>query len=148
MRGYFEIGILSPKFEENYGTLARSAYQLGASGVFTIGAKYRNNGNDTTKSHRHLPIRNYTDWDDFMAHKPMVGRLIAIEDPKYQGRYLQNYCHPEQALYVLGNEGSGIPEDLISDFDDVVSIESDRTYSYNVAMAGTIVMYDRFIKRK
>lgn len=146
MRGYFEIGIMAPKFEENFGTLARSAYQLGANGVFTIGARFQKTNNDTTKSFRHLPIRNYSNWEDFKNHRPIDVKLIAIEDPKYKGRFLKNYCHPESAIYILGNEGFGIPEDNISDFDDVVSIESDRTYSYNVAVAGSILMWDRFVK--
>ena len=37
--GYFEIGIYRPKHWENVGTLWRSAWQLGAAGIFTIGAK-------------------------------------------------------------------------------------------------------------
>ena len=41
MKGYFEIGIYQPKYEENIGTLMRSAYQLGAAGVFTVGKRYR-----------------------------------------------------------------------------------------------------------
>jgi len=36
--GYFEIGILHPRNSANVGTLWRSAYQLGASGIFIIGA--------------------------------------------------------------------------------------------------------------
>ncbi len=36
---YFEIGIFHPKTKENIGTLWRSAYQLGAAGIFTIGKR-------------------------------------------------------------------------------------------------------------
>lgn len=40
MRGFFEIGVYHPKTAENIGTLLRSAYQCGASGVFTIGTRW------------------------------------------------------------------------------------------------------------
>ena len=36
---YFEIGVYHPKKEVNIGTLWRTAYQLGASVIFTIGLK-------------------------------------------------------------------------------------------------------------
>ena len=39
---YFEIGIFHTKTEQNVGTLWRSAFQLGAAGVFTIGKRYDN----------------------------------------------------------------------------------------------------------
>ena len=41
MRGYFEIGILNGQYSVNYGTLLRSAYQLGAAGIFFIGKKFK-----------------------------------------------------------------------------------------------------------
>lgn len=146
MRGYFEIGIFSPKFGENYGTLARSAYQMGASGIFTIGCRFQKSCEDTCKSFRHVPTRSYENWEDFMKHKPMGVKLVAIEDSKYQGKFLKDYKHPESAIYVLGNEATGIPEEIIKHFDDVVSIEFDRFYSFNVAVAGSIVMWDRYTK--
>lgn len=39
---YFAIGIYHPKTEMNMGTLWRSAYQLGASYIFTIGSMVTN----------------------------------------------------------------------------------------------------------
>jgi tRNA(Leu) C34 or U34 (ribose-2'-O)-methylase TrmL len=44
---YFEIGIYHPKTRNNVGTLWRSAYQLGASGLFTIGRRYERQSSDT-----------------------------------------------------------------------------------------------------
>ena len=40
MRGYFEIGIYRTKCDANVGTLWRSSFQLGASGIFTIGKRF------------------------------------------------------------------------------------------------------------
>ena len=38
--GYFGVGIVNGKSEANQGTLWRSAYQLGASFIFTVGARF------------------------------------------------------------------------------------------------------------
>ena len=58
--GYFEIGIYQPKYEENIGTLMRSAYQLGAAGVFTVGKRYRKQVGDVFNIAKHVPLRHYT----------------------------------------------------------------------------------------
>src|SRR5690606_32560529 len=55
MRGWFGIGIESPKREFNTGTLYRSAYCLGAHYIFTIGRRYHHTLGDTTKSWRNIP---------------------------------------------------------------------------------------------
>jgi len=140
---YFEIGICCGKIEANYGTLMRSAYQLGADGVFTIGAKYRRVAADTPNATKHIPCRNYQDVDDFIAGIPRGCEIVAIED---NGKPLKDFVHPKFAIYLLGNESTGIPGEILARCDSIVSIESIRHYSYNVAVAGSIVMYDRMFK--
>ena len=105
MRGYFEIGIYHTKTEINVGTLWRSAYQLGAAGIFTIGRRYKSQASDTPKTWRHIPMRHYTDFDDFSCHRPMDAVLIGIE---MGGDLLHTCRHPQQAIYLLGAEDSGL----------------------------------------
>ena len=57
--GYFEIGIYQPRSVENIGTLWRSAYQLGAAGIFVIGRSYRKQTSDTESTLRLVPLRHY-----------------------------------------------------------------------------------------
>ncbi len=147
MRGYFEIGIHNPNKECNYGTLLRSAYQLGAAGIFIIGGKFRKQSSDTCNSTHHIPSRQYENFDEFLAHRPIGSKIIAVESPEYGGKNLQQFYHPPSAVYILGNESIGLPDDIVKKCDGVVSIESVRTPSFNVAMAGTIIMYDRMIKQ-
>lgn len=66
-RGYFEIGVYGSKCPDNVGTLMRSAFQMGAAGIFTIGARYPKSVQDTIKSFRHVPLRHYQDMTDFMS---------------------------------------------------------------------------------
>lgn len=62
-------------------------------------------------------------------------------------RHLSVYTHPTNAIYVLGAEDSGIPPKIICDHimrgGHMVAIDAPRPYSLNVAVAGSIVMYDR-----
>ena len=66
MRGYFEIGIYHTKTSANVGTLWRSAYQLGAMGIFTIGKRYPKQASDTVKCFKHVPMREFVCFEDFL----------------------------------------------------------------------------------
>jgi tRNA G18 (ribose-2'-O)-methylase SpoU len=139
-RGYFEIGIYHVKSEVNIGTLWRSAFQLGASGVFTVGKRYGKQASDTWYSTRHMPLRHYTTIGDLFDYRPSGARLVAVE---MEGLPLSDFCHPEQAIYILGAEDHGLPDDIINHCEHHVSLESIRLPSFNVATAGAIVMYHR-----
>lgn len=142
MRGYFEIGIYNVKSSVNVGTLWRSAYQLGASGIFTIGKRYRKEASDTCKAAMHLPMRHYTCFEEFMTGRPVGAALIGIETG---GMELHRFSHPMRAVYLLGAEDHGIPDTIINKCNKIVSLEALRTESYNVSVAGSIVMYHRLL---
>lgn len=140
-RGYFEIGIYHNKTPANLGTLWRSAFQLGAAGIFTIGKRYNKQGSDTLKTHRHIPLRNYADFDEFQRARPYDAMLVGIE---MGGKPLSQYRgHPERAIYLLGAEDYGLPPSIIEKCQHVISLEAINTESYNVAVAGSLVMYHR-----
>jgi len=61
---------------------------------------------------------------------------------------LEEFVHPRNAIYVLGSEDHGMPKSVVRDCQEVVSLESVNYGSYNVAVAGSIVMYDRMMKLK
>lgn len=143
-RGFFEIGIYRGKCLPNVGTLWRSAYQMGAAGIFTVGRRYPNQASDTVKAHRHIPCREYVDFDTFFHALPRGAPIVAIE---MGGRSLDRFTHPERAVYLLGAEDGGIPREIIARCHHVISLPSIRTESYNVAVAGSLVMFDRQTKR-
>jgi tRNA G18 (ribose-2'-O)-methylase SpoU len=139
-RGFFEIGIINGKSELNVGTLWRSAYQMGASGIFTIGRRYPLQCTDTPKSQLTIPYREYLDFDGFQPTIPRNCVIVAIE---MGGRPLKNFVHPERAIYLLGAEDNGISKKVLEHCHSIISIPAVRTSSYNVAVAGSLVMYDR-----
>jgi len=142
--GYFEIGIFGAKRETNVGTLWRTAYQLGASGIFVIGRRYRRQCSDTVSTDGQIPLREHDTFEDFLAQRPSGAELIAVE---MGGRPLSQSTHPSRAVYILGAEDSGLPKSVVRACDRLVTVESVRMASYNVAVAGSLVMYHRFVEQ-
>jgi len=138
--GYFEIGIYKTKKEENIGTLWRSAYQLGASGIFTIERRYTHESSDTTKTFRHIPLRHYESFEQFKQVLPANAVLVGIE---MGGGLLSNFAHPKSAIYLLGAEDFGLPPEILAECQTIISLDAVNVLSYNVAVAGSIVMYHR-----
>ncbi len=146
MRGFFAIGIESGKSPLNIGTLWRSAHMFGAAYIFTIGARYpkARGGPDTTKAWRHIPLFEYSDLPSFLAAIPRDCELIALECGQGKPRSLPAFKHPERAVYVLGAEDRGLSQTLLDACLHQVEIPSIR--SLNVAVAGSIILYDRIAK--
>lgn len=146
MRGYYEIGIYGNKTPENLGTLWRHAALYGASGTFTIQKRYPHyQPSDTMHTAAHMPLHHYTDSTDFFNHIPFNASVVAVELAPRSVR-LGNFRHPEQAVYVLGAEDTGLPKEFLDRCTSVVQIECLAPYSMNVSSAGSILMYDRLIK--
>lgn len=143
-RGYFGIGIYQPKTTENMGTLWRSAFLFGADFIFTVGARYKKQPSDTPKAMLHVPLYHYADFDDLIEHLPAASSLVCIE--MIEGaKTLKEMSHPERAVYLLGAEDYGIPEELTKGY-QTVYIPTERPFSMNVAVCGSLVLYDRSIK--
>ncbi len=143
MSGYFEIGIYNIKTEMNLGSLWRSSYQLGASGIFTIAKRYKKQTSDVYKTSDQIPLRHYLTFEEFLSNRPDGTVLVGIET---SGKLLTHFYHPKKCIYLLGSEDNGLSNNILSKCNEVISIPSVRYYSYNVAIAGSIVMYDRYIK--
>ena len=62
---------------------------------------------------------------------------------------LQDFVHPPRAVYVLGSEDNGLNRPIVEACQCHVALPKwvGRSASYNVAMAGTLVMYDRMQKQ-
>lgn len=137
---YFEIGVFHVKTHENIGTLLRSAYQLGAAGVFTIGRRYSRQATDTTNATVGIPLRHYETLGEFLANRPVGAVLVGVE---MGGVPLGEFLHPMCAVYLLGAEDCGLSYEAVKACNAVVTLDHVRQASYNVAVAGSIVMYDR-----
>ena len=141
--GYFGIGILNAENEQNIGTLWRSAYILGASFIFTIGAKYKKQSTDVVKAWSKIPLYSYIDFDDFYSHIPHDCKVVAVEMDE-RAMDICEYEHPLRCIYLLGCESAGMGKNVMDRCHDKIFLPGH--YSLNVAVAGSVVIYDRYSK--
>mmetsp|Transcript_1564 Transcript_1564/g.4992 ORF Transcript_1564/g.4992 Transcript_1564/m.4992 type:complete len:295 (+) Transcript_1564:1424-2308(+) len=145
--GFFGIGIFQGKSAQNLGTLWRSAYQLGASFAFIIGTRFKRETSDTPKTWREIPCYDYETWEDFAQHSPFGAVWVAVE---MGGTPLEEFEHPPNCVYILGSEDNGLNTTILRACRHHVAlpVQGDRLPSYNVAVSGAMLMYDREAKRR
>lgn len=142
-KGFCGIGIFMPKCKENVGTLIRSAKMFDADFVFMIGERYVSQCS-AVKLDEKIPIFYFKDWNTFCESMPPVEKYTVIELTS-NAKMLSNYEHRRKGIYILGSEDGGIPAEILkSDRCEFVQIEGNS--SLNVAVAGSIVLRDRFVK--
>lgn len=137
---FFGIGILNGKTPENLGVLWRTAQNLGASFIFTIGKRYAHQASDTHNSVKSMPYYHYKDFNDFFNHLPKGVRIVGVEKTE-TAIQLEDFEHPRRCVYLLGAEDHGLTREAIDRSHFLIQFKSE--FSLNVAVAGSIVLYDR-----
>ncbi len=145
VRGYYGIGVENLKTEQNLGSLWRSAHALGAAFIFTIGRRYRVQPSDTSVAYRNLPLFQYDGFDDFYANLPRGCQLVGVEYPHDDAAELPQFTHPQRAVYLLGGEDCGLSKRAMEKCHRIAYIPCD--FCLNVAVAGSVVLYDRISKK-
>lgn len=143
-RGYFGIGIQNTKSEINIGTLWRSAAIMGASFIFTIGRRYKQQAADTMKTWRHIPLLHYATFEEFYRMMPYDCRLVGVELDN-RSVPLQGFTHPQRCVYLLGAEDHGLTKEALNKCHSIIQLPG--THCMNVSVAGSIAMYDRIQKQ-
>jgi len=136
------IGVHDLKYGGNFASIARLCSCYGVSSLIIKGVRYKHSKQDTTKFYKHNSIINV---DDLIESKP-VGLIPVAVEITDDAECLANYRHYENSYYILGNESSGIPHEVIKKCKDVIRIPT--KHCLNVAMAASVVMYDRILKGK
>ncbi len=140
---YFGIGVYQPKTRENIGTLWRSALIMGASFIFVIEEKYKKQSSDVLKTWSKIPLFQHEHFDHFYSSLPYSCKLIGVELDK-KAIPIQEYEHPPRAIYLLGSEQIGLPKAIKNKCHELVQLPGEM--SLNVAVAGSIMIYDRVNK--
>ena len=141
---FFGIGILNGKTPENLGVLWRSAQNLGASFIFTIGNRYAKQACDTHNAVKSMPYFHYENFEEFYKNLPKGARLDGVELTD-GAQPLETFNHPRRCVYLLGAEDHGLSNAAIEKSHFLVKFKSQL--SLNVSVAGSIVMYDRGINK-
>jgi tRNA G18 (ribose-2'-O)-methylase SpoU len=144
-RGYFGIGICHCKSRCNVGTLWRSAALLGASFIFTVGRRYRAQSSDTLKTPRHIPLFHHETLQQLKESLPWSAPLVGVELDE-RAEMVTEFRHPERAVYLLGAEDHGLTREERDACHALIQLPGE--FSMNVSVAGSIVMFDRWQKRK
>ena len=142
-QGYCAIGIYRGKTEHNLGTLWRTAYILGASYIFTIDNKYKKQSSDVLRTWARIPLFHYASFEDFLKNIPYDCRLVGVELTE-SAEFLHTFQHPKRAIYLLGAENSGLPDQILEACHFVVKLPGNS--SLNVSVTGSIVLHDRACK--
>ena len=144
-QGFFGIGIQNGKTPENLGVLWRSAQNMGASYIFTIGNRYAKQACDTHKAVGAIPYFHYESFNDFYSNLPKGAMLVGVELDE-ESEDLETFSHPRRCVYLLGAEDHGLSKLAKEKSHFLVKFKS--ILSLNVSVAGSIVMYDRQTKMK
>ena len=142
---YFGIGIQNGKTPENLGVLWRSAQNLGASFIFTIGNRYAKQACDTHNAVKSIPYYHYDTFEEFFSNIPVGTRIVGVELTE-EAQDLETFNHPRRCVYLLGAEDHGLSKQAIEKSHFLVKFNS--TLSLNVSVAGSIIMYDRTLNKE
>lgn len=142
-RGYYGVGIEHGKTAANLGSLWRTAHLLGADFLFTIGRRYQPQNSDTRKTWRSVPLWHFEQLSQLIEFAPRECLIVGVELTE-EAESVRSFAHPERAIYLLGAEDHGITRLSLSMCHRVIKLPGDQ--SMNVAVAGSIVMFDRWQK--
>ncbi len=104
---YFGIGIQNGKTPENLGVLWRTAQNLGASFIFTIGNRYAKQSSDTHQAVKAMPYFHYDTFEAFYENLPKGAMLVGVEMAA-EAVALESFHHPRRCVYLLGAEDHGL----------------------------------------
>ncbi|PWH81960.1 rRNA methyltransferase [Algibacter marinivivus] len=141
---FFGIGIQNGKTPENLGVLWRSAQNLGASFIFTIGNRYAKQACDTHDAVKAMPYFHYETFENFLNNIPKGARIVGVELTD-KAEPLETFHHPRRCVYLLGAEDHGLSKQAIDKSHFLVKFNS--KLSLNVSVAGSIVLYDRGLNK-
>ena len=141
-RGYKIIGLDNPKSMHNVGSALRLAGCYDVHNVIITGKRYKITSTDPSKNHKHLPLIQVDDLHDAVPFDcvPVAVDLVEGAVP------LDQYEHPERAMYIFGQEDGTLGKRILSWCRDKVYIQTNGCLNLSHAIA--TVLYDRQVKRK
>ena len=139
-KGYACIGLNSPQYDINIGSVLRAVGCYGAKMIAISRKKYSKSASDTMKQYRHIPLLQVDDLKSVIPYDcvPVAVDIIDGAIPLY------DYIHPERAFYIFGPENSTLGEKTLSFCRDVIYIPTERCM--NLAATVNVVLYDRASK--
>jgi TrmH family RNA methyltransferase len=134
----------------NLGTIARSAEAFGATGLLvtekTVSPWNWRAMRASAGSLFRLPWASL-EMADVLAELPSRG-IAVLATSSHKGAQISEADLTRPLALVLGNEGEGLPKDLLAKADEVIAIpHSPRVESLNAAIAASVVLYEAMRQR-
>jgi TrmH family RNA methyltransferase len=145
------IGVAGIQDPGNLGTIIRSAEAFGARAVL-LGEKTVSHFNPKTVrgsagSLFREPLIRVKLGESITALRQLGVRVLATSSHK--GKPLHEADFTGAAMIVVGNEGAGVPPEILSISDELVTIpHSLRVESLNAGIAASILLYEAARQRK
>ena len=139
--GYVGVGIYNGKRTHNFGALVRTARVFGADFVFSVGHRNPSEAS-SVRAELTLPIFHFDTLELCIASIPANAQLVCVELAA-GAQDIRTYVHPSRAVYLVGPEDGALPASIMRQRDTVIL---PGAYPLNVAMAATVVLYDRLLK--
>jgi TrmH family RNA methyltransferase len=139
------VGVAGIQDPGNLGTIIRSAEAFGARAVL-VGEKTVSHFNPKTVrgsagSLFRQPVLRVKLGESITALKQQGMRVLATSSHK--GKPLHEADFTGAAMIVVGNEGAGVPPEILSLADELVTIpHSPRVESLNAGIAASILLYE------
>ena len=145
------IGIAGIQDPGNLGTIIRSAEAFGARAVL-LGEKTVSHFNPkavrgSVGSLLRQPLLRVKLGESITALKQQGVKVLATSSHK--GKPLHEADFTGAAMIVVGNEGAGVPQEILSMADELVTIpHAPRVESLNAGIAASILLYEAARQRK
>jgi RNA methyltransferase, TrmH family len=145
------VGIAGIQDPGNLGTIIRSAEAFGARAVL-LGEKTVSHFNPkavrgSAGSLLRQPLLRVKLGESITALKQQGMKVLATSSHK--GKPLHEADFTGAAMIVVGNEGAGVPQEILSMADELVTIpHAPRVESLNAGIAASILLYEAARQRK
>ena len=149
LENFCGVAVEAPKLHGNIGVLFRTAATLGnVDFLATVGARYdKNNHWDPCDSHRILPTWHFDRFADLRQRLPLCSVLVGVELTS-DSVDLADFEHPDRAVYLFGSEDAGLSPQARRSCRSIIRLPSATGTSMNLSSAGSIVLWDRFVKTR
>jgi RNA methyltransferase, TrmH family len=134
----------------NMGTLIRTAVAAGATQICTtrgsVSARNPKSIRSSAGAFFHLPLIEHAEASDIRAYCNAYSIQPYRTDPREGIPYTKADFKKPCAIF-LGNEGSGISQDVFAGFPAIHIAMAEGVESLNVAMAGAVILFEAFRQR-
>ena len=95
-----------------------------------------------------IPVASHNNIKDLVLRARKAQLDILATTPR-DGTSLFSYTFPSNPLILLGNEGAGLPREIVELVDDTVSVPMQAgVESLNVAVTAGLVVYEAYRQRR